>query len=259
MPYCAEPAETATQVSPKRRRCPRQTLRTLAYVNLDQGNGGIIRDLTDSGIAVHAVAALRPEQEVSLRFDLLSPRVRVETRGRVAWADPTGQAGIEFIGASPRVRRALREWLLVQMFASAVASGRDSIFAPAREDELTFSPILQAPILVDSDPTQFAGALPTARVACAWFRFSERTFSMLLDGLVLLCAVLLFSISSIVVMGGVPAWPLAAALLLTITTIFVAVYQIVFSDFLFGATPGARLARLAVSDRLEEDRDQRFR
>jgi hypothetical protein len=231
----------------------------LAYVNLDQGNGGIIRDLTDSGIAVHAVAALRPEQEVSLRFDLLSPRVRVETRGRVAWADPTGQAGIEFIGASPRVRRALREWLLVQMFASAAASGRDSIFAPAREDELTFSPILQAPILVDSDPTQFAGALPAARVACAWFRFSERTFSMLVDGLVLLCAVLLFSISSIVLMGGVPAWPLAVTLLLTIATIFLAVYQIVFSDFLFGATPGARLARLAVSDSVEEDRDQRFR
>ena len=89
MPYCAEIAETDAQVTPRRRRCPRQTLRTLAYVNLDQGNGGIIRDLTDSGIAVHAVAALRPGQEVSLRFDLLSPRVRVETRGRVAWADPS--------------------------------------------------------------------------------------------------------------------------------------------------------------------------
>src|SRR6266480_6575116 len=167
MSYCAEPAEIAIQVSPRRRRCPRQTLRTLAYVNLDQGNGGIIRDLTDSGIAVHAVAALRPEQEVSLRFDLLSPRVRVETRGRVAWADPTGQAGIEFIAASPKVRRALRDWLLVQMFASAAASGRDSIFAPVREDELTFSPILQAPILVNLEPTPCAGALPTARVAWA--------------------------------------------------------------------------------------------
>ncbi len=228
MPYCAEPAETVSQVTPRRRRCPRQTLRTLAYVNLDQGNGGIIRDLTDSGIAVHAVAALRPGQEVSLRFDLLSPRVR-------------------------------GDWLLVQMFASAAASGRDSIFSAAREDELTFSPILQAPILVDSEPTQFAGALPMTRVAWAWFRFSERTFSILVDGLVLLCAVLLFSISSIVVMGGVPAWPLSVALLLTIATIFVALYQIVFSDFLFGATPGARLARLAAFGPAQQEQDQRFR
>src|SRR5438094_9196663 len=143
MPYGADAAETDSQVTPRRRRCPRQTLRTLAYVNLDQGNGGIIRDLTDSGIAVHAVAALRPEQEVSLRFDLLSPRVRVETRGRVAWADPSGQAGIDFIGASPRVRRALRDWLLTQMLASAAISGRDSIFSAVRENELTFSPVFQ--------------------------------------------------------------------------------------------------------------------
>ena len=259
MPYCAEPSETPIQVTPQRRRCPRQTLRTLAYVNLDQGNGGIIRDLTDSGIAVHAVAALRPDQEVSLRLDLVSPRVRVETRGRVTWADPTGQAGIEFIGASPKVRRALRDWLLVQMFAAAAASGRDSIFAPAREDDLTFSPILHAPILIAPQPTQSAGATSTARVAWAWFRFSERTFSMLVDGLVLLCADLLFSISSIVVMGGVPAWPLALALLLTIATIFVAVYQIVFSEFLFGATPGARLARLAAFGPAQQEQDQRFR
>src|SRR5437667_11013923 len=128
MPYCAEPAEIDTQVTPRRRRCPRQTLRTLAYVNLDQGNGGIIRDLTDSGIAVHAVAALLPQQEVSLRFDLLSPRVRVETRGRVAWADPTGQAGMAFIGASPRKRRTLRERQLVHRYASAPARVGESRF-----------------------------------------------------------------------------------------------------------------------------------
>jgi hypothetical protein len=259
MPYCAELAETTTQVTPRRRRCPRQTLRSLAYVTLDLGNGGIIRDLTESGIAVQAVAALRPDQEVSLRFDLLSPRVRVETRGRVAWADPTGQAGIEFVGASPRARRALRDWLLVQMFSSAAVSGRDSIFAATRENELTFSPIPQAAILVQPEPMELAEALATSRIAWAWFRFSERTFSMLVDGLVLLCAVLLFSISSIFVMGGVPAWPLAGALLLTTATIFLAVYQILFSDFLCGATPGARLARLAIIGPGEEGQDQRFR
>src|SRR5947207_14940442 len=155
MPYCAEPAETDTQVTPRRRRCPRQTLRTLAYVNLDQGNGGIIRDLTDSGIAVHAVAALRPGQEISLRFDLLSPRVRVETRGRVAWADSNGQSGIQFNPLPKRLQKTIRDWLLLQMLSAASVSGRDTIFAnydsqfmfspePARHaivmDELTLEP-----------------------------------------------------------------------------------------------------------------------
>src|SRR5215813_13288136 len=137
MPYCAEPEATATQLDPRRRRCPRHALRSLAYVTLDQGNGGIIRDLTDSGIAVQAVGALRAHQEVRLRFDLLSPRVRVETCGRVAWADPSGQAGIEFYEITPRTRRALRDWLLTQMLSAAALTGRDSIFAPLREDQLT--------------------------------------------------------------------------------------------------------------------------
>jgi len=259
MQYCAEPAESLVQTDPRRRRCPRQTLRSLAYVNLDQGNGGIIRDLTESGIAVQAVGALRAQQEVSLRFDLLSPRVRVETRGRVAWAEPSGQAGIEFMGTTPRVRRALRDWLLTQMLASAAISGRDSIFSAVKENELTFSPVLQAPIVVGSQPVAFGEEMSAASVAWGWFRFSERAFSTLVDGLVLLCAVLLFSISCIAVMGGVPAWPIAGALLFTSAAIFLAIYQILFSEFLCGATPGARLARLAAGGRMEEAQVQRFR
>ena len=72
MPYCAEPVESAIQTIPRRRRCPRQTLRTLAYVNLNEGNGGIIRDISETGLAVQAVGALRAGQEVSLRFDLFT-------------------------------------------------------------------------------------------------------------------------------------------------------------------------------------------
>jgi PilZ domain len=259
MSYCAESTETAIQAIPRRRGRPRHTLRSLAYVNLDQGNGGIIRDLTESGIAVQAVAAVGQAQEVSLRFDLLSPRVRVETRGRVAWADSAGQAGIEFIEASPRLRRALRDWLFTQMLGSAAISGRDTIFAGARQDELTFSPRAQAPIVLEPELVGMAEAQPGPSIAWAWFRFSERAFSMLLDALVLLCAVLLFAVSSIVVMGGLPAWPIAAALGLTAATIFVAVYQILFSDFLCGATPGARLARLAISGSMDEPQADRFR
>jgi hypothetical protein len=256
MPYCADPAEPAVEIIPRRRRCPRQTLRTLAYVNLNEGNGGIIRDIAETGLAVQAVGALRAGQEVSLRFDLLSPRVRVDARGIVAWADPGGQAGIELLETSPRIRRALRDWLLTQMLSSAVISGRDSIFTVSREDDLTFSPTATVPIVLQ--PVATAEVLAVPALDQTWFKLSDRTFAMLIDGLVLLCAVLLFSISTIVVMGGVPAWPLAAALLFTTATIFVAVYQILFSDSFCGATPGARLARLASTSE-EQQQPQRFR
>src|SRR5215470_4104215 len=86
MAFCADVVPVEPGLAPRRRQHPRYTLRSLAYVKLDQGNGGIVRDLTESGVAIQAVAPLRRGQEVTLRFDLLSPRARVEARGHVAWA-----------------------------------------------------------------------------------------------------------------------------------------------------------------------------
>src|SRR6266404_2117399 len=124
MAYCPEAVESEPQVHPRRRHYPRQTLRSLAYVTLDEGNGGIIRDLTESGMAVQAVARLHPGQEVSLRFELLSLRVRVEGRGRVAWADSGGQAGVQFFGVADLSARARFDWLLFRMLSAAPIAGR---------------------------------------------------------------------------------------------------------------------------------------
>ena len=91
----------------RKRQHHRHQVNSLAYVNIGQGNGGIIRDLAESGVAVQAVTPLHVNQQVQLRFELVSPRVRVETTGRVAWADSSGQAGLEFTGLQQRPRRLL--------------------------------------------------------------------------------------------------------------------------------------------------------
>src|SRR5678809_1482279 len=70
----------------------RHQIQSLAYVNLDQANGGVIRNLGDTGLAIQAVAPLYVNQQVFVRFDLANPRARIEATGRVAWADPVGQA-----------------------------------------------------------------------------------------------------------------------------------------------------------------------
>src|SRR5438034_8998016 len=139
MAYCVDVAYPEAALAPRRRQYPRYTLRSLAYVKLDQGNGGIVRDLTESGIAIQAVAPMQPGQEISLRFDLLSPRVRVETRGRVAWADSNGQSGIQFDPLPVRLQKSIRDWLLLQMLSAASVSGRDTIFANY-DSQFLFSP-----------------------------------------------------------------------------------------------------------------------
>ena len=52
--------------------------------------------------------------------------MRVEATGRVAWADPMGQAGMEFLPLPQRSGRLLKEWIFVQLMASAQHSAGDS-------------------------------------------------------------------------------------------------------------------------------------
>src|SRR5260370_20233580 len=151
MAYCPEAVELEEAAGPRRRRYPRQTLRSLAYVKLDQGNGGLIRSLTESGMAIQAVGRLQPGQEIDVRFDLISPRVRVDARGRVAWADSNGQGGIQFLGVTSRIQSALRDWLLIQMLAGAAVSGRDAVVFSG-EVGITFS-AASGKALVGEPPT----------------------------------------------------------------------------------------------------------
>jgi PilZ domain len=104
----------------------RHELRTLTYVTLDQANGGIVRNLTHDGIAVQAVAAVRPRQQLRVRFELRYPRLRVETRGEVVWSTFSGQCGIRFVDPVPSLIRQIDEWIfgdLLQGLAIPTDSG----------------------------------------------------------------------------------------------------------------------------------------
>ena len=81
----------------------RHELRTLTYVTLDQANGGIVRNLSHEGVGVQAVAAVRPRQQLRVRFELRDPRLRVESRGEVMWATSSGQCGIRFLDLPPEM------------------------------------------------------------------------------------------------------------------------------------------------------------
>jgi hypothetical protein len=264
----SSPSSDVLVVEPRpRRRHYRQKVQNLAYVRLDQANGGIIRDLSESGIAIQAVAPLRVNQEVSLRFELLNPRARVEARGRVAWADPLGQAGLEFLDVAERPRHLLKDWIFTQLMASAQHAERaESIFvhphAGENATELLFSDGARPAIpvepaeRVDDEEAQQA----SVQVLGSPFRISARGISRMVDSLVLLCAVLLFAIISLGMTNLFPTWPLAIALALGITSMFAAVYWYLFAVCV-GMTPGEHLARVAYGNSADAEDDDlpRFR
>ena len=261
------PNAAAVGFAPRRQRVQyRHQIRSLAYVNLnqanrdqldpdhsnsnpDQANGGIIRNLGEAGIAIQAVAPLCANQQVSLRFDLANPRVRVEATGRVAWADRTGQAGIEFLSLPQRCQRLLKEWLFVQLLSVAhQATGEaDFVYRESGEEALLFSASSRPAI-------RFEPALPNASRAdedelrppslhLPWFPFpiSAVALSWLVDGLILLSALLLFAVVCMAMIGAVPPWPITLALGVGVAAVLTATYRFLFF-LLIGGTPGYCLA-----------------
>ncbi len=111
----------------------RHGVRTLTYVTLDQGNGGILLNVTRSGLAVQTVAAVHLGQQVQVRFDLFAPRVRVNARGEVIWSTSSGRCGIRFLDLSAKSAHQLDEWTFAKLLegASPLSHPSESVLAAA--------------------------------------------------------------------------------------------------------------------------------
>jgi PilZ domain len=265
----------------KTNRRVRHKINILIYVTLDQGNGGIIRDLSEYGVAVQAVGALRVHQHVHLRFDLPSTRVRVDAIGHVAWADTSGRAGIEFTQIGHRARQLLRDWLLMNLLATASyvsqASGICTEPKSGETGELAFAPPGRPSISLTTKETVRSNANPETLqeeqhedvLSELWLEFSwwpvpiaARTLSSAVDALVLLVSLLLFCSIFLAITHQKPPWPTAVAASAGVLIIFSFLYRFLFVTHGAG-TPGYRLAVMAArnseAEEISEPELTRFR
>jgi len=259
----------------------RHELRTLTYVTLDQANGGIVRNLSHEGIGVQAVGALRPHQQVRVRFELRAPRLRVETRGEVTWSTYSGQCGIRFLDMSPRMIRPINEWIfgnLLEGIASHPQSA-GSMFAHSLcvmpvadraelDDGLLVSAaplrIIELPLRpdgregadrVDDDAEPEPGLSPAG---LDWLSqpLSGRSLVWTINTLVVVAALLLFALVFLSITRESPRWPLAIT---TGAAISVAALYWGFFQVFGGSSPGERLARLAGCNSEDDEAGARFR
>ena len=263
----------------------RHELRTLTYVTLDQSNGGIVRNITHEGIAVQAVAAVRPGQQLRVRFEL-PPRLRVEAWGQVTWADSAGQCGIRFLDLSPRMAQRVDEWILgdllgnVNLLAlqpgtmlSASSNGARLERTPQVADEVEDDGLIVSPspvkvIELPARPDAAAEARmqndaepsPAESTDLDWLSqpLSRRSIAWLVNTLTVVAGLLLFVLVFLSVTREVPKWPAATA---AGATVAVAVLYWGFFRIFAGSSPGARLARLAGYEPEEEEEpdNARFR
>jgi hypothetical protein len=254
----------------------RQEMRHLTYVTLDAANGGIIRNLNRQGVAVQAVAPLHAEQRVRLRFELRFPRLRVDTYGQVTWANSSGGCGIRFVDLPRQTSRHIDRWIFSNLLEAITRSAvhPQSIFAPlpqplrtqpAEKSEWQPGKLLDTPTALSDPPappqgfTAATGATdidihPIRREVSrhgppfedgepgSIFRwFSGPGLAWVADGLVVLAAWLLFTLTFLAITHVVPPWPFglagggAAA-------VFVSAAYWSLSRILMGSTLGKRLA-----------------
>jgi len=265
----------------------RHPLRTLTYVTLDAANGGIIRNLNSDGVAVQAVAPLRQHQRVRLRFELRFPRLRIETYGQVRWANSSGQCGIHFVDLPLRTNRAIGEWILSNLLDSLAREPvHHPIFqnppgtivqekVPAESDGLMMSSKPRPSILPERSYVGFDELTPLvhhqrenpadtnleADAHPNWLSrpISARTLAGLVDALVMIAGLLLFTLIFLAITHELPAWPITVGAA-TAAVIFVAsAYWTLFALF-GGASLGTRLAEAASHLEKEEGSEtDRFR
>jgi hypothetical protein len=253
-PNLAESVEThEPDTAARKSRSYRHGVHRLAYVNLDHANGGIVRNLSETGVALQAVAPLHVNQQVHVRFELMAPRLRVEALGRVGWADSFGQAGVQFLNLPQRTQRLLKEWIFTQLIASAYRASEDSIFIQSEtEIDLLFSPAHRPTISLNPavsgarDLQTSKSLIDEDRVRFFWcpVAFSADSLSWLIDSLILLSAVLLFLMLSLAMTHTLPAWTVVSGLGLGVACLFTMVYWFLFT-FWMSATPGTCLVHHA--------------
>ena len=230
---------------PNSRLHHRQKLRSLAYLQVDSQNAGIIRDVSQAGAAVQVLTPFDLNRRVRVGLDLPSPRVRFEAEGRVVWTDSLGQAGLEFLALAPRSHRLLKEWLFTQLLSDAASWARHEGEEPLFRKSSRTAIRLDDRRACASDSTLVERE--AERIGFLWFAVSPLRFSRLVDGMVLTCAVWLFSLLTLLLTDTFPRGRLAVAFLAGLAALFGLLYWFVFAVG-FGITPGKRLAELASSE-----------
>jgi hypothetical protein len=102
---------------PERRSYPRHQVRSLAYIELDEGNGGIVLNVSESGLTVQAVMPLMDVFLPQMRVQLSQSTASIPVAGQIVWtSDSKKVAGIRFIDLPSEAATQIRDWIVLEDF-----------------------------------------------------------------------------------------------------------------------------------------------
>lgn len=98
-------------MTPERRSHARRVLYSPEYLDMGSDNGGMVVNLSESGIGFQALNAVLTRMEIPISFSL-GTGYRIEVRARVAWVNNTGKVGGAVFGKLSKDSLSLiHEWV----------------------------------------------------------------------------------------------------------------------------------------------------
>ncbi len=97
----------------ERRRYFRHPVEMAVKISLPEGLEltGTTTNLSEGGMALRVAGKLPKSAEARLQFTLPGSHTSLEVKGNIAWADPTGNAGIKFVEVPQSSQYQLEKWL----------------------------------------------------------------------------------------------------------------------------------------------------
>jgi hypothetical protein len=94
----------------ERRNIPRTKLERLAYIHIEPDNGGIVLNVSGSGLAFHSMNTV--ERNGPVRFSLQEQNRRIHVSGELVWTDEVQKiGGLRFTTLTAEAREQVRDWM----------------------------------------------------------------------------------------------------------------------------------------------------
>ena len=107
----------------ERRQHSRQAPNSLAYVRLDETNGGILINLSEGGLAVQAAMSVIEDDLPRVRLQVPRSKSWLELNARIIWTrDSRRMVGVQFLDLADDSLGDLREWLASEKVLEAHAT-----------------------------------------------------------------------------------------------------------------------------------------
>jgi TonB family protein len=96
----------------ERRQHPRQRVSSIAYVELEDNNGGIVLNVSEGGLSLAAAGVLAADHPPRIRIQLPQSREWVELPAEIAWvSESKKEAGIRFHELTPEAGTRIKNWI----------------------------------------------------------------------------------------------------------------------------------------------------